>query len=493
MGKETGFLEYPRHDPGYRPKDERLKDHRAVELRLTDREINEQAARCMDCGVPFCHGCGCPLSNIIPEFNDHVYHHRWKEALDLLVSTNPFPEFTGRICPAPCEGACVLGINDDPVTIRQIELAIIEKGFERGYIAPRPPAERRRQKVAVVGSGPAGLAAADILNRVGYNVVVYENAPKPGGILRYGIPNFKLEKSVLDRRISLMGSEGVTFETSVEIGHDISLRFLEGRFDAIVLTGGAREPRDLAVPGRALEGIHFAMPYLMQQNRRLEGEECAPEDEITAVGKRVVVIGGGDTGADCLGTALRQGAEHVYQLEILPEPPLQRSEQTPWPEWPLMLRESSSHKEGGERRWSVDTTSFEGVKGRITRIHCCEVEWASGKNGRPAPSRKDGTGFSLDVDLVILAMGFVGPGPNRLVEKLGITLGPRGFVERDENNMTSHPGIFVAGDMTQGASLVVRAIEDGKCVAQGVMRHLAKPWSSATPPVPTGAPGRNTR
>jgi glutamate synthase (NADPH/NADH) small chain len=323
----------------------------------------------MDCGVPFCHGCGCPLANVIPEFNDHVYHHRWKEALDLLLTTNPFPEFTGRICPAPCEGSCVLGINDQPVSIRQVELAIVEKAFERGYLGPHPPAERRPERVAVIGSGPAGLSAAQFLNQAGFRVTVYENAPKPGGILRYGIPSFKLEKWVLDRRVRLMEEEGVQFETCVEIGRDISLRFLTKRFDALVLTGGAREPRDLKVPGRELRGIHFAMPYLTQQNLRLEGEPVPPDGEIVAKGKNVVVVGGGDTGADCLGTALRQGARRVWQLEILPQPPPTRPASTPWPAWPNILRESSSHKEGGERRWCVNTRRFTGEDGQLRQLH----------------------------------------------------------------------------------------------------------------------------
>jgi glutamate synthase (NADPH/NADH) small chain len=472
MGKETGFLEFGRKDPDYRPREERIKDYRAVERRLTDKDIYEQASRCMDCGVPFCHGCGCPLANVIPEFNEHVYRHRWKEALDLLLTTNPFPEFTGRICPAPCEGSCVLGINRDAVSIRQVELAIVEKAFERGYMAPRPPAERRPERVAVIGSGPAGLAAAQGLNQAGFHVVVYENAPKPGGILRYGIPSFKLEKGVLDRRIRLMEEEGVQFETCVEIGRDISLRFLAKRFDAMVLTGGAREPRDLKVPGRELRGIHFAMPYLTQQNLRLEGETLPPDQEILAKGKNVVVIGGGDTGADCLGTALRQGARRVWQLEILPQPPPTRPASTPWPAWPNILRESSSHKEGGERRWCVNTRRFAGEDGQVRQLHAYEVQWVAGADGRSTPREIPGTDFVLDAELAILAMGFVGPGPNRLVEELGLQLDPRGFVRRGAGNMTSQPGIFVAGDMTQGASLVVRAIEDGKCAAQDVAAYL---------------------
>jgi len=373
MTKERGFLEFKRKDPGYRPAAERLKDYKAVERKLTDDDIFRQATRCMNCGVPFCHGCGCPLLNVIPEFNDHVYNKRWKEALDILLSTNPFPEFTGRICPAPCEGSCVLGINDDPVAIRQIELAIIEKGFQRGYVVPEPPETRRSERIAIIGSGPAGLAAAFVLNRAGFNVVVYENNKYPGGLLRYGIPEFKLEKWVVERRVRLMQEEGVVFETGVKVGEDISLRYIRDRFDGILLTGGSQEPRDLKVPGRELDGVHFAMDFLVQQNKRLNGEAIDPADEITAEGKSVVVIGGGDTGSDCLGTSMRQGARQIYQFEIMPKPPETRSENTPWPEWPVMLRESSSHKEGGERRWCINTNEFAGRDGKLKSMRCVDV------------------------------------------------------------------------------------------------------------------------
>jgi glutamate synthase (NADPH) small chain len=473
MNRETGFLDFRRKDAGYRPVEERVRDYKAVERRLTDEEIRRQTARCMDCGIPFCHGCGCPLANVIPEFNGLVYDHRWEDALDLLLSTNCFPEFAGRICPAPCETSCVLGINDEPVTIRQVELAIIEKGFERGYMDPRPPARRPGKRVAVVGAGPAGMAVADMLNREGVDVVVYDSAARPGGILRYGIPDFKLEKWVVDRRVRLMEAEGVRFEPGVEIGRDISHRYLKDRFDAVVLTGGAREPRDLKVPGRELGGIHHAMPYLVQQNMRLGGEPVDPAQEITAADRAVVVLGGGDTGSDCIGTAIRQGARSVRQFEILPRPPAARSPATPWPQWPDMLRESSSHQEGGERRWGVATKAFAGEGGRVRQLRCVEVEWerpASG--GAPAPREKPGTEFSVEADLVLLALGFVGPGRNLLVEKLGIKLDGRGFVQRDGNCMTSDPGTFVAGDMTRGASLVVRAIADGQTCARGVLRYL---------------------
>ena len=474
MGKITGFMEYGRHDPGYRPVAERLQDFHPVELRLSDDELAEQAARCMDCGTPFCHGCGCPLQNVIPEFNDHVYHHRWREALDILLATNNFPEFTGRICPALCEGSCVLGINKEPVTIRQIELAIIEKAFELGYMGPRPPAQRRDGRVAVIGSGPAGLAAADTLNHAGYRVVVYDGAAKPGGILRYGIPEFKLEKAVVDRRIQLMEAEGVVFENQVRVGEDLSYRYLENRFDAICMSGGAREPRDLKVPGRELQGIHWAMDFLVQQNKRLGGEPIDPAEEILAGGKNVVIIGGGDTGSDCLGTALRQGARNVVQMEILPEPPPTRAASTPWPMWPHQLRISSSHKEGGMRRWSVATQALLGEGGRVKTLRAIEVEWSTPpQGGRPVMKEKPGTEFVLDADLVLLAMGFSGPGRNRMVEDLKIRTEPSGAIWRDSRNMTSVPGIFVAGDMTMGASLVVRAMADGRRAAAGIADYLA--------------------
>jgi glutamate synthase (NADPH) small chain len=474
MTKERAFIEYRRKDPGYRPVDERIHDFRAVELRPSEEDLHEQSARCMDCGIPFCHGCGCPLANIIPEFNALVYQKRWKEARDILFATNSFPEFTGRICPAPCETACVVGINGEPVTIRQMELAISEQAFERGLMAPQPPAARLSKSVAIVGSGPAGLAAADRLNKAGYRVTVYEDAAKAGGVLRYGIPDFKLEKWVIDRRVDLMKAEGVVFEMGVEIGKDLSHRYLKNRFDAIVLTGGAREPRDLVVPGRDLAGIHYAMRFLVQQNKRAGGEPIRAGEEILAGGEHVGVVGGGDTGADCVGTSIRQGAKKVLQFEILPKPPSARSPRTPWPAWPDMLRESSSHKEGCERRWCVTTREFAGDQGHVRKLHCAEVEWAPGPDGRPAPQEKPGSEFVVHADLVLLAMGFVGPGRNLLVERLGIVLDARGFVRRGSDGMTSDPGTFVAGDMTQGASLVVRAIDDGQKVAQGVIRYLQR-------------------
>ena len=488
MGKTTGFMDYERRDPDYRPVSERIRDFNAVELRLPDEAVTEQAARCMDCGTPFCHGCGCPLENVIPEFNEQVYQGRWKEALDILLSTDNFPEFTGRICPAVCEGSCVLGINRNPVSIRQIELAIIEKGFELGYMKANPPARRLDQRVAVIGSGPAGLTVADTLNRAGYGVVVYDAAEKPGGILRYGIPEFKLGKWVVDRRIRLMEQEGVVFENQVWVGEDISFHYLRNRFDAVCLSGGARAPRDLSIPGRDLKGIHYAMDFLIQQNRRLGHEKLDPAKDILAGGRKVLVIGGGDTGADCVGTSIRQGAARVMQVEILPEPPLTRSPSTPWPRWPNMLRTSSSHKEGGTRRWSVATRSFTGINGAVKAVQCVEVEWvAPPEGGRPVMREKPGTEFEVEADLVLLAMGFTGPGHSKLVEDLGIHRDPGGAISRDARNMTSVPGVFVAGDMAHGASLVVRAMSDGRRAATGMMAYLKdlpeRPASSTGGPV----------
>ncbi len=472
MGKPTGFLEFSRRDPGYRPGVERMQDWHAVERLPTLEEMQEQSARCMDCGVPFCHGCGCPLANVIPEWNDMVYRGRWRDALDLLLQTNPFPEFTGRICPALCEGSCVLGLNREPVAIRSIELAIIEHAFAEGWMAPQPPVERRSERVAVIGSGPAGLAVAQELNRRGFGVTVYDAARKPGGILRYGIPEFKLEKSVVARRVSLMEAEGVRFECGVQVGEDVSLKFLRDRFNAICLAGGAREPRDLAVPGRALTGIHFAMDFLRQQNHRLDGEKIPSAEDIRATGKRVIVVGGGDTGADCLGTALRQGAASVLQIEIMPEPPATRSSSTPWPAWPLMRRDSSSHKEGGTRRWSVSPKELLGQDGRLIALRAVEVEWKAGPDGRPVMTERPGTVFDVPADMVLLAMGFTGPRTSRILLDLGVQRDSRGNVTKDGNNMTSVPGVFAAGDMARGASLVVRAMADGLATAAGIGRYL---------------------
>lgn len=453
----------PRRDALYRPVDERVRDFRPVEIGLSLEEAREQAARCMGCGTPFCHAKGCPLGNQIPEWNELAARGRYRDALELLLSTNNFPELTSEVCPALCEGSCVLGLTHEPVSIRLVERAIIEEGFRQGWVGPRPPATRRQQSVAVIGSGPAGLAVADTLNKMGYNVTVFDEAAKPGGILRYGIPEFKLAKAVVDRRLKLMEDEGVRFETGVRVGEDLSYRYLRDRFAAVCLTTGAREPRELDVPGRDLEGVHQALEYLSQQNRRLAGEQIPAGEAVTAQGKTVVVIGGGDTGSDCLGTAIRQGARQVTQLEILPEPPRTRSPATPWPEWPHLLRSSSSHKEGGERRWSVCTRELLGEEGRVRALRGYEVRW-----DRRVMTEKPGTDFELEADLVLLAMGFVGPRRNRIVEDLKLQTGPGGVVRRDEHSMTSLPGIFVAGDVSSGATLVVRAIADGRRAAHGI-------------------------
>ena len=474
MGDPRGFIEIKRKDAPYRSRDERLGDYKAVERQLSYSDLNKQAARCMDCGTPFCHAYGCPIFNLVPEFNDFAFRGNWQQALEILVSANNFPEFTGRICPAPCEAACVSGLNGDPVTIRQIELAIIEKGFESGLISPEPPFVRLDKKVAVIGSGPAGLTVADSLNRAGYRVTVYDNANYPGGILNYGIPDFKLEKWVVERRIKLMAAQGVTFETGVEIGEDISCRYLKKRFDAICLACGAREPRDLPVPGRDLNDIHFAMDYLSQQNKRNRGEYVDPSDEIIARDKKVVVIGGGDTGSDCLGTALRQGARRVSQLEIVPKPPVKRSDNTPWPMWPVLLRQTHAHKEGGDLFWSIMTKGFLGEKGMVKKVRCAEVEWVVSDANRPlVPVEKAGTEFEIEADLVILAMGFLGPEKSNLVAELGVHLDGQGNVKADDHGVADLDGIFVAGDMAMGQSLVVRAIADGRKTALGIKTYLS--------------------
>jgi glutamate synthase (NADPH/NADH) small chain len=457
-------MEYTREVPGRRPVAERVNDFQEVYQEFPEHKLRIQAARCMDCGVPFCH-TGCPLSNVIPDWNDLVYRDRWKEAIRTLHATNNFPEFTGRVCPAPCEAACVLGINNPPVTIKNIEQTIIEHAFREGWIHPEPPSNRTGKYVAIVGSGPAGLAAAQQLNRAGHTVTVFEKADRIGGLLRYGIPDFKLEKHILDRRLEQMAREGVVFKTRKHVGENLSVEDLRREFDAILLAGGAEAPRDLNVPGRKLKGIHFAMEYLPQQNRRLAGEAVA--GQILATRKRVVIIGGGDTGADCLGTAHRQKPASVHQFEILPIPPLERSPNTPWPLWPLQLRTEGAHEEGGIREWAVATTKFAGDEhGHVKQLHAIRV----GPPPKFAPIPR--TDFVLDVDLVLIAMGFIGPVKNRMIEALGVKLDARGNVEADTNHMTLVPGVFAAGDMRRGQSLVVWAISEGRKAARGIDKYL---------------------
>lgn len=466
MGKPTGFIEFKRETPTRRVVQERLKDWRGVYLDYAEQKVTTQASRCMDCGVPFCHK-GCPLNNVIPHWNDLVYHNRWREALRVLHSTNNFPEFTGFLCPAPCETSCVLGINEPPVTIKVIEQTIIEHAFQEGWMIPEWPGKRTGKTVAVVGSGPAGLAAAQQLNRAGHHVTVYEKSDRVGGLLRYGIPDFKLEKHVLDRRIDLLRGEGIVFATNANVGVNTPVEILRKTYSAILLCGGAEAPRDLNVPGRGLKGIHFAVEVLTQQNRRLAGLPVSSDRDISAAGKRVVILGGGDTGADCLGTCHRQGAISVHQFEIMPKPPEERAASTPWPQWPLQLRTESSHEEGGVREWSVATTRFEGTPdGRVMRLHGVRVG--------PPPEFKpvEGSEFSLETDLVLIAMGFVGPQKTGLLDELAVALDSRGTVSTDQNYMTSLSGVFSAGDMRRGQSLVVWAIQEGRNAARCIDTYL---------------------
>jgi glutamate synthase (NADPH/NADH) small chain len=466
MGKVTGFMEYTRELPERRPVAERVNDWFEVYRGFPEDKIRQQGARCMDCGVPFCH-TGCPLTNIIPDWNDLVYRGRWKEAIRQLHATNNFPEFTGRICPAPCEAACVLGINEPPVTIKQIEKTIVDRAFQEGWIRPEPPPFRTGKRVAIAGSGPAGLAAAQQLCRAGHWVTVFEKADRIGGLLRYGIPNFKMEKHLIDRRLEQMSAEGVEFVTKAHVGHNVPVEDLRREFDAILLCGGAEQPRDLPVPGRELKGIHFAMEFLPQQNKRCEGDTVADSEAILATGKRVVIIGGGDTGADCLGTSHRQKPLSVHQFELLPMPPQERSPSTPWPLWPMQLRVESSHEEGGIREWSITTTRFTSDEnGNVKQLHAMRV-------GQPPKFEPiQGTEFTLDVDLVLLAMGFLGPVRNGMIEQLGVKLDQRGNVAADENYMCSVPGVFAAGDTRRGQSLVVWAITEGRKAARGVDQYL---------------------
>ena len=473
MGKVTGFLEIQREQPTRRKADERIKDWFEIYDPFSEEKQRQQGARCMDCGVPFCH-TGCPVNNLIPDWNDLVYNSRWETAIRRLHSTNNFPEFTGRVCPAPCEAACVLGINQPPVSIKLIERSIVERAWDEGWIHPEPPEQATGKRVAVVGSGPAGLAAAQQLRRAGHSVTVYEKNDRIGGLLRYGIPNFKLEKHVIDRRVAQMKAEGVKFETKAHVGVNVPVETLTASFDAILLCGGSEQPRDLPIPGRELKGIHFAMEFLPQQNRRNEGDtekallaSMKAAGSILATGKRVVIIGGGDTGADCLGTSLRQDAKSVYQIEIMPKPPEQRATSTPWPLWPLQLRTESSHEEGGTREWSIGTLKFTGdAQGNVKQLHAVRVG--------PPPKFEPiaGSEFTVDCDLVLLAMGFLGPVRNGMIEQLGLELDQRGNIATT-NYMSSADGVFAAGDMRRGQSLVVWAISEGRKAAAAVTQYLA--------------------
>jgi NAD(P)H-dependent glutamate synthase small subunit len=464
-------MKYPRKEIGHRPVAERVRDCREIDLPLVEPDLVSQAARCMDCGIPFCHGAGCPVQNRIPEFNDLIYRGRWRQASEVLHATNNFPEITGRVCPAPCEAACTLSINRDPVLIKHIEYQIAERAFAEGWIQPQPAVRRTKKKVAVIGSGPAGLAAAQQLARAGHNVHVFEKDERVGGLLRYGIPDFKLDKRILDRRLRQLVAEGITFETGLEAGRDLSVRYFRKTFDAILLTMGAGQPRRLVVPGSGFEGIHFAMDFLNQQNRIVAGDlDPSDNNRVSARGKTVVVIGGGDTGSDCVGTAIRQGAKEVHQFEILPEPPTHYNPATPWPMWPRILRTSSSHQEGCHRRWGVVTKAFAGAGVRVSELHGCEVEWTTGKKGWQM-QEKPGTDFSMKVDLVLLAMGFMHVVHAGLIQDLGLRLSDAGnVVVRDY--MTSESGVFAAGDTSLGASLVVRAIYAGREAAAAVNRWL---------------------
>ncbi|WP_322858106.1 glutamate synthase subunit beta [Mycobacterium europaeum] len=486
MADPSGFLKYTHRElPKRRPVPLRLKDWHEVYEDFDEDTLREQATRCMDCGIPFCHN-GCPLGNLIPEWNDLVRRGRWRDAIERLHATNNFPDFTGRLCPAPCEPACVLGINQDPVTIKQIELEIIDHAFEEGFVVPLPPDKLTGKKVAVVGSGPAGLAAAQQLTRAGHTVTVFERADRIGGLLRYGIPEFKMEKRVLDRRLDQMRAEGTEFRAGVNVGVDITAEQLRADFDAVVLAGGATAGRDLPIPGRDLDGIHQAMEYLPWGNRVQEGDDVLGPDgqpPITAKGKKVVIIGGGDTGADCLGTAHRQGATVVHQFEIMPRPPDTRAESTPWPTYPLMYRVSSAHEEGGERVFSVNTERFIGEDGRVTALKAHEVTMRDGKF-----VKVDGSDFELEADLVLLAMGFVGPEREGLLTDLDVKLTERGNVARGADFDTSVPGVFVAGDMGRGQSLIVWAIAEGRAAAAAVDRYLMGATALPAPVKPTAVP-----
>lgn len=468
MRRETAFIEVKRSKQPKKSVDERVGNYKEIYEAVAEEQMREQASRCMDCGTPFCHAYGCPLANAVPEWNELVYQGRWKEAVELLHATNNFPEFTGRLCPALCEAACTVNLDGDAVNIRLNEYTMVEKAWEEGWIVPQPPTQETGKRIAVVGSGPAGLACAQQLRRAGHDVTVFEKNKKPGGVLRYGIPDFKLEKQFIDRRIDQLWAEGVKFECEVEVGGDISAEYLQKNFDVVCLTVGAEQARDLPVEGRESKGVYQAMHYLTQQNRKIAGEINEGEELIDAKGKKVVVIGGGDTGADCLGTAIRQGAESVLQIEIMPKPPVDCDPQRPWPQYPMILRQNASHEEGGERRWSVMTKKFESdEQGNLKALHCVEVEFEGGKL-----TEKAGTEFVVEAELALLAMGFVQPVHNGLLDSLGVEYDSRGNVIADEAQHSSVKGVYVGGDTNTGAWLVVHSIAAGRRIACSVDRDL---------------------
>ncbi len=471
MGKITGFMEYPREMPQRRPVEERLRDWKEFEGKPSEDVLKSQGARCMDCGIPFCHN-GCPLGNVIPDWNDLVWRGKWKEAIQALHATNNFPEFTGRICPAPCEEACVLGINDDPVAIKLIEKNVIDHAWKAGYVRPQPALVESGRKVAVIGSGPAGLACSQQLARAGHAVTLFEREDRIGGLLRYGIPDFKMEKHLIDRRMEQMSAEGVTFRTGVVVGRDITAEQLRSEFDAVVLSVGATQPRDLPVPGRDLDGVHYAMHFLPQQNKRGAGDPDTKAGTLYATGKHVVVIGGGDTGSDCIGTSNRQGAASITQIEILPKPPLARTQDMPWPYWPMIYRTSSSQEEGAKRDFAINTRRFIGENGKLKAIECVRVEWFKDTDGRTKMRDVPGSEFEIQADLVLLAMGFLGPERAPLLEGLGVELDERSNV-KVTNWETSVGGVFSCGDARRGQSLVVWAIWEGRECARAVDEYLS--------------------